>query len=388
MGTADINPFWYGPAGGTLVNRDAEIAAVVDALSNAGKLFLLGDRRFGKTSILAVGGDEVAERGVAVLRYDAEVCETIEVLAGAIAAGATQLFAASVDRAGELARRFFAPVRPTASYDLSEQRLTIDFDLTSEQRRRPVLVLATVLDGIEQLAATHGRPTAVVLDEFQEVITEGGDRAAHQIRAVVEPHRYVGYVFAGSRVRFLTELSADPSCPFWKFGKLRYIGAIPRGDFRPFVRRGLESAGCVVEDAAVERVFDLAEDVPYNVQWMSGTIWDTVRLVHLQTLTATTVNAVLDRILDQAHASYMLTWVNLTSAQRRTLKAIATAFGEDFRLTEVAGAHALAPSTMQRTLAALEDRSLIRRAASGTGVRWSLGDPFFAHWLARVQVQA
>ena len=60
MGTADINPFWYGPAGGTLVNRDAEIAAVVDALSNAGKLFLLGDRRFGKTSILAVGGDEVA----------------------------------------------------------------------------------------------------------------------------------------------------------------------------------------------------------------------------------------------------------------------------------------------------------------------------------------
>jgi len=244
-----------------------------------------------------------------------------------------------------------------------------------------------VLDGIEQLANTHGRPTAIVLDEFQEVILEGGDRAAHTLRATVEPHRYVGYVFAGSRVRLLTELSNDPSRPFWKFGTLRSVGPIPRADFEPYVRRGLESAGSALDDVAVERVFDVADDVPFNVQWLSSTCWNVVRIEQPPVVSAATVDSALGRILDEAHATYMLTWVNLTSAQRRTLKAIASAFREDFRLTEVAGAHGLPPSTMQRTLAALEDRSLIRHVASPTGVRWSLGDPFFARWLARLQVQ-
>jgi hypothetical protein len=382
------NPFWYGASAGRLVDRDPEVAAVVHTLTNAGRLLLLGWRRFGKSSVLEVAAEEVAERGVAVLRYDAEAYETIASLARAMAAGATQVFAGSLDRSGEIARRFFAAVRATASYDLTNQRLSIDFNLSAEQHRRPVVVLTAVLDGIEQLAATHGRPTAVILDEFQEVIIEGGERASHEIRAAINSHRYVGYVFAGSQVRRLTEMASDPSRPFWKLGDLRFLGGIPRSEFRPFVRRGLESAGAAVDDAGIERLLDLAADVPFNIQWLGSMCWHGIRLGQVGTITAASVDGVLDRLVDAHHAMYVQTWINLTSAQRRTLKAIAGEAGDDFRLTEVAGAHALAPSTMQRTLAALEERSLIRQVTSGTGMRWCLGDPFFARWSAHVQATA
>jgi DNA-binding MarR family transcriptional regulator len=412
MHSAVINPFWYGDAAGPLVARDADVAAVVDSLTNAGRLLLIGWRHFGKSSILHAACAEVTARGGAVLRYDAEAFESLEALAREMASGATRTFAASLDHAGDIARRFFAPLGAGASYDFTGQHLTIEFALTPAQRRRPITILTAVLDGIEQLAATHGRPAAVVLDEFHEVILDGGDRAAHEFRATVASHRYTGYAFASSHLRLMDELMNRASAPFRDLADVRVLGAIPRHDFRPVIRRGLASAGAAaanaavenaavddaavddaaIEDAAIEEILDLAEDVPRNVQWLSSSCWDDLQLGRTSSVTATTAGAALDRIVGEHYSHYMLLWASLTSAQRRTLKAIAHEPSADFRLTEVAGATGLAPSTMQRTLAALEDRSLVRSAASDSGtqrgVQWRLSDPFFAHWLARAQATA
>jgi hypothetical protein len=397
MHNAVNNPFWYGESVGSLLGRDADVGVVVDALTNAGRLLLMGWRHFGKTSILHAACAEVTARGVAVLRYDAEAFESLEALAREMASGATRTFATSLDHAGDIARRFFALLGAGASYDFTSQQLTIEFALTAAQRQRPITVLTVVLDGIEQLAATHGRPAAVVLDEFHEIILEGGDRAAHELRATVASHRYTGYAFASSNLRLMDELMNRGSAPLQGLADARVLGAISRHDFRPLIRRGLASAGAPdgasagapADDAGIEEILDLAEDVPRNVQWLCSGCWDDLRAGRTSSLTTTAAGAALDRIVGEHYSQYMLVWANLTSAQRRTLKAIAHEPSADFRLTEVAGAAGLAPSTMQRTLAALEDRSLIRYAASDTGtqrgVQWRLSDPFFAHWLARAQ---
>lgn len=393
MQNAPGNPFWYGDAAGPLTARDADVAAVVDSLTNNGRLLLIGWRHFGKSSILNAACTEVTARGVAVLRYDAEAFESLEALAREMASGATRTFAASLDHAGDIARRFFAPLGAGASYDFTSQHLTIEFAPTPAQRQRPITILTAVLDGIEQLAATHGRPAAVVLDEFHEVILLGGDRAPHELRATVASHRYTGYAFASSHLRLMDELMNRAPAPLRDLADVRVLGAIPRRDFRPLIRRGLASAGtpagAPAGDAAIEEILDLAQDVPRNVQWLCSSCWDDLQLGRTPSLTAAAVGATLDRIVSDHYSHYMLVWANLTSAQRRTLKAITHEPSADFHLTEVAGATGLAPSTMQRTLAALEDRSLIRYAASDsanqTGVQWRLSDPFFAHWLARAQ---
>ena len=64
------------------------------------------------------------------------------------------------------------------------------------------------VNGIERLAAEDGRPALVVVDEFQQVVTEAGEKAERQIRAAVQRHRAVGYVFAGSSSRMMTEMVA------------------------------------------------------------------------------------------------------------------------------------------------------------------------------------
>ena len=52
------NPFQYGRELGTdsLVDRQEEVTEVINTITEANKLFLVGPRRYGKTSILAAAG--------------------------------------------------------------------------------------------------------------------------------------------------------------------------------------------------------------------------------------------------------------------------------------------------------------------------------------------
>ena len=68
------NPFEYGRELGTaeLVDREDEVRVVCDTIQQGGKLFLIGPRRFGKTSILRVAQDQLAHENVCILRFNAE----------------------------------------------------------------------------------------------------------------------------------------------------------------------------------------------------------------------------------------------------------------------------------------------------------------------------
>ncbi len=56
------NPFEFGRELGTdeLVDRQAEVSAVIDTIRQSTKLFLIGPRRYGKTSILKTAEDRLA----------------------------------------------------------------------------------------------------------------------------------------------------------------------------------------------------------------------------------------------------------------------------------------------------------------------------------------
>ncbi|HEU4885453.1 MAG TPA: hypothetical protein VFT45_24610, partial [Longimicrobium sp.] len=60
-----LNPFEYGRELGLdeLVDRREEMAAIDAAIRNRGKLFLIGPRRFGKTSVLSAAGEAATRQG-------------------------------------------------------------------------------------------------------------------------------------------------------------------------------------------------------------------------------------------------------------------------------------------------------------------------------------
>src|SRR5438876_303346 len=209
------NPFQFGRELGAaeLVDRKPEVDAVVDAMEEGGKLFLIGPRRYGKTSILRAAADRVAARRGIVLRYDAEAFTSLELLAGRILSDTASSVTSTIDKASAAIREFFKSVRPTATYDATDNKWTVSLGGTPG-RRAGAPLLADVLDGVERAARKTKKSVAVVIDEFQKVIVEGGEDAEAQIRAAIQRHRNVGYVFAGSNTRLLADMTSDPRRPF------------------------------------------------------------------------------------------------------------------------------------------------------------------------------
>lgn len=96
------NPFQYGREldAESLVDREKVIAEVTDTITEGGKLFLIGPRRYGKTSILRAA-DRLGKTGVVVLRFDAEAFPTIELLIRAMVAEAAARLGGSLEKAGD-----------------------------------------------------------------------------------------------------------------------------------------------------------------------------------------------------------------------------------------------------------------------------------------------
>src|SRR5258708_35907683 len=82
------NPFEFGRelGIGELVDRNSEVAEVEEVIRSGRKLFLIGPRRYGKTSILKAAEDKLQVANSVVLRLDAESYPTLEMLVNRIVA--------------------------------------------------------------------------------------------------------------------------------------------------------------------------------------------------------------------------------------------------------------------------------------------------------------
>jgi DNA-binding IclR family transcriptional regulator len=81
---------------------------------------------------------------------------------------------------------------------------------------------------------------------------------------------------------------------------------------------------------------------------------------------------------------YTQVWNLLTSAQQKALIAVVRERGQSLHSARVLRESGLSQSTMQRALAALNNRDLIREEETRGQTRWRLEDPFFSTWLGLI----
>ena len=381
----DRNPFAYGRelAAEELVDRESELDTILRTIDNRGKLFLIGPRRYGKTSLLSAAGEIARSRGVVVLRFDAEKYETLELLARALLTGAARSLHGSLEKVGELVRGAAAALKPSLALG-EDGALTVQFGVHPPPGGELPL-LADALDSIDRLAERSGQQVAIVLDEVQQIVVEYGLTAEKQLRAAVQTHRNVAYVFAGSETRLLSEMTSHPDRPFYRLGARLFLGAVPRGDFLAALRNGFESGGFSASDDACRHILDLAEDVPHNVQRLAYEAWELCRVTPGTSLTPQGVDEALDRILRMEDPAYSQVWNGLTRNQKKTLKAVIETGGENVQSAAVSRAFGIATSSVQSALAQLEDREIVRGEAAAGRVCYRLVDPFLAAWLRLVQ---
>lgn len=386
---AQINPFEYGRelAPEELADRVEIVEKVKRAMLEGRKLFLIGPRRYGKTSVLRAAEVGAKAEGALVFRYDASAFPTIADLTMRLAADAATVFAGTKDRVVAVAREMFGKLQTTITVDASgSTSLTLGSQAAgSASPAKAIPLLVDVLDAIERGAKKSRLRVAVVLDEFQEVVERGGVEAESQIRAAVQRHRHVGYVFAGSKTRFLVDMTSH-SRPFYNLGDRDFLGPVPRGDFQVTLSAGFASGGIVIADGALDMIMTLAEDVPYTVQRIAHACWDTCRAgapdgAPPTALTVVIVAAVHERIVREQDPYYSELWVNLTPAQRNALLALVSTGGVGLASSALAREYRTSVSTMQGALEGLRTRGIVRDEVTAGIARPRVDDPLFGAWV-------
>jgi hypothetical protein len=385
--SARQNPFEFGGElkASSLIDREQELDLVIRTIENGGKLFLIGPRRYGKTSILAAAEEKLADSGVVVLRYDAEVYESLGRLAEALLAGAAKRLTPTLEKAGDAVKRLGAKLRPQIDYDLADQSISVTFGASGKSTSPTLPLLTDVLNIIDRMAAGAQRRAAVILDEFQQIVEEGGATAERQIRGTVQRHHHTAYVFAGSKTRLLADMTNDPARAFWKLGSRLFLGPIPREAWREFLEHGFTNSSFKIQATAVERLLDLAEDVPFNIQQLANSCWELLRACGGGTLTPDRVDEALVALVTRENPSYTQLWNSLTKQQKIALKAVIEQSGENLRSAAVLSRYGLPSSTMHKTLKAMDARGVVREEEAIGTIRYRLEDPFFAPWLRLAQ---
>ncbi len=376
-----VNPFEFGRelGPGELADREEEIAEVRRTLLEGGKHFLIGPRRYGKSSIHNVAAIEAREAGAVVLRYNVQGYPQLQVLAAAIVADTGRVVRGPMDQATALVGRLFRALRPTITVNPADQTFSVHLGVADTTP--PVPLLTAVLNGLEHAAAETDRSVGLVLDEFQQVVAPDGAAAEAQVRAAVQEHRHVGYVFAGSDTRMLTAMTGDSSRPFYRLGSVRFLEAVPRPAFLAFLRRGFEVLTPVVDDTLIT-ILDEAEDVPYNVQLLAHHCWTWLRErgggEGLAPDRVVALHADAARRLDPVYSD---TWLSLTAPQRTALQVAIARRGEGLYTADAGRQSGLNPSSMQRAVDALIEKRVMWREARAGESRLRLEDPLFGVWV-------
>lgn len=378
------NPFEYGREldSTELVDRVDELETLKAAIRNRDKLFLIGPRRFGKTSLLSAVADQADPKQVAVVRINAEAFESLSLFAQELTSSAARALRTPFERANEWAQSLLGRLRPRIT--MGAEGLSVEFGLGEEQDGVQTLVEA--LNALERLAATHEKSLVIIIDEVQELILTSGLAAEKQIRSAVQQHRHTGYIFAGSATRLLHEITSDPNRPFYRLGARLFLGEIPRTDFSRFIENAFRDSGAGITAAAIERILDHARDVPYNVQRLAHESWEMARAGAIQPpVDPGDVDRALTRIVAQEGAAHAALWRSLTTVQKKALKAVIEQNGRNLHSHGVSRQYGIARSSLQRALEALEVRQLIRQNLDESASHYLLVDPFLAAWLSQAQ---
>jgi hypothetical protein len=132
--------------------------------------------------------------------------------------------------------------------------------------------------------------------------------------------------------------------------------------------------------------------VPYSVQRLAHECWEGLRAdaseatsgepaTGAMRLDTEQVERALVRVLQQEDAAYTQIWNSLKLQQKRALKAAVLEDGRALLSSDVSRRYKVPTGSMQKALAALDERGIVREESAAGAIRYVLEDPLLGRWL-------
>lgn len=355
------NPFKFGAVVDDpyFTDRTEELPRIKQFLDGPNHLILISPRRYGKSSLIRKA---VRETGRLAVFINLQMAQTTTALAEVLLK--TFLAAHPLQRLRVALKSF--RVVPNISYNLERNEWEVSLGHSADGPK----ALEDVLTLMNEKSSADNR-LIVVFDEFQEIAKyeAGTDK---MLRAVMQLHENINYVFLGSEESMMTEIFEDVRSPFYHFGLLLHLNRIPYEDFHAFLTqhlRVLRGEDCE-EDA--RKILAATKCHPYYTQQLASVFWDLCRYTGKNASVGQAVDAL---VLGKA-AAYETIWAQLNPTRRIVLEELA----QGRKLQDI---RKFPSSTVYSAARRLKKDGFLVRDEE-----YDLEDPFFAEWIRRALEKA
>jgi hypothetical protein len=376
IGVDVANPFKYGGVvrGPYFVNRRNEIKELKREMVNLNRVFLVSPRRFGKTCLLLKLIETLKREAVACAYIDLNAFPDIRSFASALTALTTEALETNKDKLLKMLSGF-QKLRPKVSVD-ADGNISAGLELAVDEKD----AISALLEGMrhaENLAVRKKKKLVVIIDEFSDLEKYNGQSVEKALRSEIQKQTCVGYIFAGSEQSVMLSMIRDPKRAFYKLGRIMELGPIDRGTYTKFVLSWLKKGSYTVNADDLKRIFEIGNDVPYNIQRLCNVMWDNA--MDIKKIKPALIEKLPVIIAQQDSPHYEMLWRSTSQAQRILLIALskdqtAKPFSKDFQLT-----HGIGPSSsIKASLDSLGKKGILFKSLQGS---YHFVDGFMPYWI-------
>ena len=359
------NPFVYGTivTGKHFVDREKETEEILSDMISGQHVVLYSQRKMGKSSLIEEAFGRMDRKKAVGVRINIERASGVEDLAKLIINEILRSSYTSLDKLRAEIRGFFKNTGVRVFVD-SDGKIGIEAVF-----REKTEVLEDALELPERLGKK--KRLVVAFDEFQEIERFDGMQMEKTMRAIMERHRNVTYLFAGSERHLMSLIFEDKERPFYRFGKMMQLGPIPEEDLKEFITGRFKETGRKITNDALRFIIDFSEGIPFYVQAMCHEAWN------LGDVDLKTAKIALENIISSLGSGFEIIWRGIRSEYQRKLLVILTMedghfepnteFIEKYRLKTLAH--------LRKAMESLEKKGLIYQNR--------IEDFFFREWIRR-----
>jgi hypothetical protein len=369
---SEPNPFVYSRpvAPADVLDREAEIAQLLELAGGGHYVRLYAPRRFGKTSLLRKTLEE-AER-------EAKMVPVLVDLYGVLSlADVTIRIERAYAQLRGTIRKTIESILRTTGLGLSLGAPGISVKLQFEPRTSPLPALHALLDLPERVADRSGSRVVVAFDEFQDVAkVQDFDKL---LRSHIQHHgESASYIFAGSEPGMMRELFDVKGRPLYGQAEPLRLGRLADPDVAAYIgerfARTTRSA-----DRVLDALLAVARGHPQRAMLLAHRLWDEVP--RRGDADEDAWQAALARTKTQIAAEFEALWRGLEANEQRALRAIALFPDAPY------SARALGAVDLKKSGAHYAVRSLLAKAElEEQDGQTMFVDPLFELWLRDVQL--
>ena len=373
-----LNPFYYGQVatGGDFTDRVAELQELVDELDSCARVFLISPRRYGKTSLAFNTLAALKKRGIITAHIDMYDVSTIEQFAAHYARAIARAAETKTENIVSFIREVIPSLRPSVTIS-AEGEISVGLEAAPKKPELSLLI-KDLLEIPQKAAERKGKRFVVFFDEFQEIRNVGGDALEKAMRSVFQRQKDVGYLFAGSKQHIMSDMVSNKNKPFYKMGKVIFLGKIPSAELSSFITGKFGASGKTMDAGTVDEIIKVSRAVPYYTLHLCHEIWN--GCADMKNVPRSAVAEAVDRIVQGLSPMFVSMWDSLALTQRKMLQAVAVSGATDLFSMGFVNSYRLgSASSVQKSEALLTAKGLLEKEDGVT----VFSDIWFSEWIKK-----